>query len=137
MDLLPGENVVGGSVIKVQIEQPEPVSLLKCTQTYSRRGDLLGLSRTEVQQRGYKYVKGKSHSKRFMSPPLETPKATRSKVSAEVRQQRIRSLEEDIANIDKQLHFKNKRLQQAENIKNYKLCEEINEEMHGCHKTKA
>ena len=91
----------------------------------SRRGDLLDLSRTEVQRRGYKYVKGKSRSKRFMSPPLENPKATRSKVSAEVRQQRIRSLEEDIANIDKQLHFKNKRLQQAENIKNYKLCEEI------------
>ena len=64
-----------------------------------------------------------------MSPPLETPKATRSKVSAEVRQQRILALEEDITNISKQLHFKNKRLQQAENIKNYKLCEEINEEI--------
>ena len=64
-----------------------------------------------------------------MSPPLETPKATRPKVSAEVRQQRIWSLEEDIANIDKQLHFKNERLQQAENVRNYKLCEEINEEI--------
>ena len=27
MDLRPGENIVGGSVIKAQIEQPEPVSL--------------------------------------------------------------------------------------------------------------
>ena len=64
-----------------------------------------------------------------MSPPIETPKSTRSKVSAEVRQKRITALEEDIANLDKQLHFKNKRLQQAENIKNYKLCEDITEEI--------
>lgn len=64
-----------------------------------------------------------------MSPPFETLKPTRSKVSAEVRQKRISAIEEDIANLDKQLHFKNKRLQQAENIKNYKLCEEITEEV--------
>ena len=95
----------------------------------SRRGNLLDLARVEVQQRGYNYVKGKSRSKRFMSPPLKAPKPTRSKVSAEIRQQRILALEEDIVNITKQLHFKNKRLQQAENIKNYKLCEEINEEI--------
>lgn len=95
----------------------------------SRRGDLLDQARVEVQQRGYNYVKGKSRAKRFMSPPLETPKPTRSKVSAEIRQQRILALEEDIANITKQLHFKHKRLQQAENVKHYKLCEEINEEI--------
>lgn len=95
----------------------------------TRRGELLDLSRAEVQQRGYQYVKGKSRSKRFMSPPTETPKPTRLKVSADIRQQRIRALEEDLSNIEKQLHFKNKRLQQAENIKNYKLCEEINEEV--------
>ena len=94
-----------------------------------RRGDLLDLARVEVQEKGYNYVKGKSRSKRLMSPPTETPRRVRSKISAEVRQKRMLALEEDVSNLDKQLHFKNKRLQQAENIKNYKLCEEITEEV--------
>ena len=42
----------------------------------TRRGELLDLARVEVQQRGYNYVIGKSRSKRFLSPPLETPKPT-------------------------------------------------------------
>ena len=95
----------------------------------TRRGDLLNLARVEVQQKGYSYIKGKSRSKRLMSPPGDTPIPTRAKISAEVRQKRIAALKEDIASLEKQIHFKNKRIQQAENIKNYKLCEEINEEV--------
>ena len=54
-----------------------------------RRGDLLDLARVEVQEKGYNYVKGKSRSKRPMSPPTETPRRVRSKISAEVRQKRM------------------------------------------------
>ena len=95
----------------------------------TRRGDLLNLARVEVQKKGYSYVKGKSRSKRFMSPPSDTPAPMRTKVSAEVRQKRIAALKEDISSLDRHFHFKNKRLQQAEGVKNYKLCEEINEEV--------
>ena len=91
-----------------------------------RRGDLLNLAR--VQQSVYDYVKGKSRSKRLLSSSLETPKPNRLKICAEIRQKRISALE-DIASLDKQLHFKNKRLEQAENVRNYKLCEEITEEI--------
>jgi len=94
-----------------------------------RRGDLLELARTKVNRDGYSFVKGKSRSKRFASPPDETPKPTRPKVSAQVRQTRISSLKEDIASIDQQLYFKEKRRQQAESIRNYKLCDEITEEL--------
>ena len=64
-----------------------------------------------------------------MSPPSKTPQPQRSKIFAEVRQKRISALEEDITSLERQIHFKNKRLQQAENVKNYKLCEEITEEV--------
>lgn len=102
---------------------------LKDPSLLGRRGELLDLACAEVQQRGYSYVKGKSRSKQFMSPPLQTPKPTRLKICAEIRQKKTAGLEEDIARLDKQLHFKNKRLQQAENIKNYKLWEDVTEEI--------
>ena len=44
----------------------------------SRWGELQDLALLELQQKGYKFVKGKSRSKRLMSPPIETPKSTRS-----------------------------------------------------------
>ena len=47
----------------------------------TRRGDLLDLSRSRVYQEGYNFVKGKSRSKRFASPPQEIPKPTRAKIS--------------------------------------------------------
>ena len=83
------------------------------------------------------YAKGKSRSKRLMSPPIQAPRPTRQKVSAEVRQRRISASEDDLASITKQLNFKNKRLQQAENIRNYKLCEEISQEIQFVTKQKS
>ena len=91
---------------------------------------LLELTQKRVYQKGYSFVKGKSRSKRFASPPLEEPPKPRcAKVCAEVRQKRISALEEEITNLEKQLHFKEKRRQQAESTRNYKLCEEITEEI--------
>ena len=103
----------------------------------ARCGDMLNLAREEVQQKGYVYVKGKSRSKRLMSPPTQAPRPTRQKVSAEVRQRRISALEDDLTSITQLLHFKNKRLQQAENIRNYKLCEEISQEIQFVTKQKS
>ncbi len=93
-----------------------------------RRGDLLELAREKVVEKGYTFVKGKSRSKRLVSPD-ETPRPTRAKISAEVRLKRISALEVDIANLNEQTRFKEKRRQQAESIRNYKLCEEITEEI--------
>ena len=91
--------------------------------------DVVNLARDKVHQQGYNFAKGKSRSKRFASPPQDTPKPTRTKISSDVRQKRISALREDMANIDKQLTFKNKRHQQAETVRNYKMCEDITEEI--------
>ena len=71
----------------------------------TRRGDLLDLARSRVYQEGYNFIKGKSRSKRFASPPQEIPKPTRAKISAEVREKKISALKEDIASFDEQLLF--------------------------------
>lgn len=79
-------------------------------------------------EKGYTFVKGKSRSKRLASSD-DTPRATRVKISTEIRAKRIAPLKEDIANIDQQLIFKEKRHQQAEGIRNYRVCDEITEEI--------
>ena len=93
-----------------------------------RRGELLELAREKVMEGGYDFVKGKSRSKRLASPD-DTPRPSRVKINAELRQKRISALEEDIANLDQQIGFKEKRRQQSENVRNYKLCEEITHEI--------
>ena len=51
------------------------------------------------------------------------------KINVKLRQKRISVLEEDIANLDQQISFKEKRRQQSESVRNYKLCEEITHEI--------
>ena len=77
---------------------------------------------------GYDFVKGKSWSK-WLALPDDTPRPSRVKINAELRQKRISALEEDIANLDQQIGFKEKRRQQSENVRNYKLCQEITHEI--------
>ena len=93
-----------------------------------RCGELLELAQEKVMEGGYDFVKGKSRSKRLASPD-DTPRPSRVKINAELRQKGISALEEDIANLDQQIGFKEKRRQQSENVRNYKLCEEIAHEI--------
>lgn len=55
----------------------------------------------------------------------ETPRPTSAKVTAEVRQKRISALEEDVANLNEQILFKEKRQQQCERIRKYKVCDQV------------
>ena len=67
-------------------------------------------------------------SRKVSSPePVEAPRWV--KISADIRQKRMRALEEDISTMDEQLKFKMNRRQQAEAERKYKLCEEITEEL--------
>lgn len=111
------------------INEEAGVLVLKNPSLLCNRGELLELARVKVVDSGYTFVKGKSRAKRLASPDEESPKVSRVKISAEVRQKRVRALEEDVANLDQQLSFKEKRRQQAENIRNYKACEEITQEI--------
>ncbi len=77
---------------------------------------------------GYVFKKGKSRANKATSKET-SGKASRSMVRAKLRQKQITTLEEKITNLDEQITFKEKRRQQAEAVRNYKMCEEITEEM--------
>ena len=93
----------------------------------TKRGELLDLARQEVVDQGYNFKKGKSRSKRFSSDVEGegAPKPTRRKVSKEIRQQTIVGLREQIADLDKQVSYKEKRRDQAEGSRDYKICDAI------------
>ena len=94
------------------------------------RHDLLERAR-EVVSASYQFKKGKSRSKK-LSPQSDescTPVNRPKKIDSEVRGRRIRELEEDLKQFDQQILFKEKRRDQAESVRNYKLCDELTEEV--------
>ena len=54
------------------------------------------------------------------------------KLSQEIREQRIHDLTEEIADLARSIAFKEKRVDAAANVKNYKLCDEITAEIVKC-----
>ncbi|MCG8622630.1 MAG: hypothetical protein MJE68_11630 [Proteobacteria bacterium] len=58
------------------------------------------------------------------------------KTTESIRAQHIGELEEDIKDINDQLQFKEKRREQAELSRNYKLCDQLTEEMSSLKKQK-
>ena len=59
--------------------------------------------------------------------PPDRPK--RSKIVEEVRKDRITQLEEELKGYDDRISYKEKRVYAATNIKNFKLCDELTEEI--------
>ncbi len=90
------------------------------------RQKLLELARTKVKDDGYNFKKGKSRSKQAQS---DSPAPKRSKTSETLRAKHITELEEDIKDLDERLKFKEKRRDQATMTRNYKVCDQLTEEM--------
>ena len=89
---------------------------------------MLEKARKKVADEGYVFKKGHSRSKFYGTPwNASTPK--RPKYDKEMREERLESTDEELGDISRMIVFKNKRLLQAECGKNYKLCEQLAEEM--------
>ena len=94
----------------------------------NRRGDLLEKARKRVADEGYNFKKGFSRSKVYGR--IETSStAKRPKYEKEMRDERMKSIEEELQDITRLMQFKEKRLTQAESSKSYKLCEQVTEEI--------
>ena len=91
------------------------------------RQQLLEEARKKVDEGGYSYKKGKSRSKSFTPTSDETPK--RSVTTESIRQTRIVQLQEDIKDISDRLQYKMNRRDQAGAVHNYKLCDQLMEEI--------
>lgn len=74
----------------------------------------------------YQFKKGKSRSKRYNPTP---PSPKRKKMNQDARLARMKTLEDDIKNIKDRVSYKEKRRQVAEDMKNYRICDEITEEI--------
>ena len=94
----------------------------------SKRGELLEAAKTAVYDSGYNFKKGRSRSKRFPTHDADI-KPKRAKFNQEVRTERISQLEEEVKGLDERIGYKEKRVFAATNIKNFKLCDELTEEI--------
>lgn len=93
------------------------------------RGALLAEARVLVNDTGYVYKKGKSRSKVLNATSMRVPSPKRAKVSSEARLNRLQVVQQDLKDIVDRLTFKEKRRQGAEAVRNYKLCEELTEDI--------
>ena len=93
-----------------------------------KRGELLQKARKKVADDGYVFKKGRSRSKHYgMHDIASIPK--RPKCDKDMREECLQAIEEEMNDIARMLQFKEKRLSQAEAGRNYKVCEQLTEEM--------
>ena len=93
-----------------------------------KKSELMEAAKDEVYASGYKFKKGRSRSKRFLSSSSSnTPK--RQNLNKDIRESRINDIKEEIEDINRRISFKEKRVSAAENMKNYKTCDEITGEI--------
>lgn len=87
---------------------------------------------------GYKFRKWRSRSKKVSDHEVsnDPPKAKQPKTTDNVRKQHIEDLEEDIKDLTDRLSFKQKRQNQAEMSRNYKVCDQLMEEISDLKKKK-
>ena len=93
------------------------------------RKKLLSAAQEEVNKT-YQFKKGKSHSKRHSvqsDPGGLKPK--RKKLNRDFRIERMKTVEEEIKHLKERMTYKEKRRQMSEDQRNYKLCDEITEEI--------
>ena len=101
-----------------------------CTQNPSlligKKGDLMKMAQEKVHADGYIYKKGKSRSKRFGSSSVPDS-CKRTKIDTHERQARINDILEQIADIDKRISYKQRRIETATATRSFKACDELAE----------
>ncbi len=94
----------------------------------AKRGMLLEADQKAVYNSGYNFKKGYSRSKRFLNNSANKA-IKRPKLSKDFREKRIQDIEEEIKDSRQRISFKEKRVNAAANMKNYKVCDEITGEI--------
>lgn len=92
-----------------------------------KRHDLIQAARSKIISDGFQFVKGKSRSKLDGDDCPSTPK--RKKSNVDLRRKRVHDLQEDFKDLNDRIGFKEQRRTAAQNIKDYKKCEDITEEI--------
>ena len=110
------------SIVKV----PDSNAQHLCLQQPSlirKRQMLLELARDKLISDGFQFAKGKSHSKK-LSDTDEKSRPKRPKLSQEICDKRAKDLQQDISDLKERITYKEKRIEERLNIKDYKKCDE-------------
>lgn len=78
---------------------------------------------------GYLFVKGKSRSSSSQSESDERLKNKRKKTDADERAREITLLNENISTLESRLKYKQQMLRKAQSVNNFKMCDEISEDI--------
>ena len=84
-----------------------------------KKGDLMRMAQDKVHDDGYVYKKGKSRAKRSSSSS-EPESSKRTKIDTKEREMRICDIQEQIADIDKRIAYKQCRIETATVTRNFK-----------------
>lgn len=95
----------------------------------AEKGKLLELAKDRLHESGYVYAKGKSRSRKFnpLDEMEERPK--REKIDQREKQHRIDTLKEQLQDNNKHIGIKEKRIEQAQGLQNFKLCDQLSDEV--------
>ena len=74
-------------------------------------------------------MKKKSRSKQFGSESSDKPAKKRTKISTELRRQRISQIKEELTTISTQLSFKEERIKIGIQKRDFKLCDQLSDEV--------
>lgn len=120
--LTPFQVRVNEAAIELALLQPTLIAK-------GNRGSLLEKARKKVAEDGYTFKKGSSRSKVYGTSSNGKSASKRTKINQELREQRLKELEEDISDVSSHIAYKEKRLKAVELLKDYKACDKISEEL--------
>ena len=101
-----------------------------------KRGELLVQAKQSVHGTGYVYWKGKSRSKSYGSAVDDATRPKRVNTSGDKRISHMKTIKEELSDLQNRVSFKWKWLDAAEVTKNYKLCDQLSEEIADLNKSK-
>ena len=93
-----------------------------------KKGDLMRMAQDKVHDDGYVYKKGKSRAKQSSCSSIPES-SKRTKIDTKEREMRISDIQEQIADIDKRIAYKQCRIETATVTRNVKTCDKLSEEI--------
>ena len=105
-EITPYQKRINEAATEIALQSPDLLS---------SRQKLLELARIKVNESGYMYKKGKSHSKQFISDESLSSTPKRLKVGEAMRVKRMAELGDDIKDLNDRVYFKEKRISSVRN----------------------
>ena len=124
------------STYHIKVNEASQAICLRKPSMLRKRGELLVLAKQSVYDSGYMYRKGASRSKKYGRAVDDATKPKRVKTSMDERVSHIKTIKEELSDLQNWVSFKRNRLDAAEVTKNYKLCDQLSEEIAVLNKSK-